>query len=68
MGVGVTLTQLEPWLTTTAIAEFFGCSERQIRYWKADGMPSAIIGGRRKYRPSECEPWLERAGHLRRTA
>jgi DNA-binding transcriptional MerR regulator len=62
----VTVTALEPWQTTAEIAEFFGVSERTIRYWRAAGMPSAIIAGRRKHRPSECEPWLERAGHLRR--
>lgn len=64
----MTVTQLEPWIDKRGIAEFFGCSIRKIETWTAEGMPSAIIAGRRKYRPSECEPWIERAGHLRRTA
>jgi len=64
----VTVTQLEPWIVKSEIAEFFGVSVRTIEYWTAQGMPSAIIAGRRKYRPSECEPWIERAGHLRRSA
>jgi hypothetical protein len=32
----------------------------------AEGMPSAMIAGRRKFRASEVEEWLERVGHLRR--
>lgn len=60
--------QLERWKTKAEIAEFFGVSLRTIQYWTAQGMPNAMIGGRRKYRETECEPWAERAGHLRRSA
>lgn len=64
----MTVAQLEPWMDTGEIASFFGCSPRTIRYWRAEGMPYATIANRPKHRPSECEAWLERAGHLRRSA
>ena len=64
----MTLVALEPWADKRGVAEVFAVSVRTIEYWTKEGMPSAIIAGRRKYRPSECEAWLERAGHLRRSA
>jgi hypothetical protein len=54
----------EPWLTKAAAAEFWGCSERTIEYAMKDGMPYATIFGRPKFRPTECEPWLEANGLL----
>jgi len=62
----VTLHALEPWLDKPAIASFFGCSTRWIEARLKEGMPSALIAGKRKFRPSECEPWLEARGHIER--
>lgn len=64
----MTVTQLEKWMTKAELAEHLGCGVRWIEMRTAEGMPSAVIAGRRKYRASEVEPWLERAGHLRRGA
>lgn len=55
---------LEPWLDKPGIAEHLGCSVRWVELRVAEGMPSALIAGRRKFRASEVEPWLERAGHI----
>jgi hypothetical protein len=33
---------------------------------EGDDFPSALIAGRRKFRVSEVEAWLERAGEIRR--
>jgi hypothetical protein len=65
---GRNVIQLEPWLDKRALANHLGCGIRWIEMRTAEGMPSAIIAGRRKFRASEVEEWLERAGHLRRDA
>jgi hypothetical protein len=57
---------LEPWLGKNGLAEYLGCSERWIEYRMSEGMPHAMIAGRIKFRPSECERWLEQQGHLER--
>ncbi len=57
---------LEPWLDKRALAAHLGCGVRWIELRVAEGMPSAMIAGRRKFRVSEVEPWLERAGHIER--
>lgn len=62
------VVQLEPWRNKRELAAFFGCSVRWIESRLAEGMPSAMIAGRRKFRASECEEWLERAGQIRRSA
>lgn len=62
----MSVTMLEPWLTKAEIAEFFGCSKAWISLRMAEGMPHTHIAGRAKYRPSECEPWLESHGHIKR--
>lgn len=64
----MTVTALEPWLDKARLAEHLGCGVRWIEMRVAEGMPSAMIAGRRKFRASEVEAWLERAGHLRRSA
>lgn len=60
------LLQLEPWLDKAAMAEYLGCGERWLEYRAKEGMPHAVIAGRIKFRPSECEPWLEDRGHFER--
>lgn len=57
---------LEKWLTQDELADQLGCSPRWLRYRMAEGMPSALIAGRRKFRQTEVERWLEDHGHLRK--
>lgn len=64
----MSVTTLEPWVDKKGLAQFFGCSVRWIESRIQEGMPSAIIAGKRKFRASECEEWLERMQHLRRPA
>ena len=64
----MSVAQLEPWLTIRELGDHLGCSERWIKYRLADGLPSAMIAGRRKLKASEAEKWLEREGHLVRSA
>lgn len=60
------VTQLEPFLTKREIAAFFGCGVRSIERCMAEGMPHRHILGAAKFRPSECEPWLEQHGKIQR--
>lgn len=56
----------EPWMTKADAAKFWGCSERSLEIAVKEGLPHAIVFGRPKFRPSECEPWMETHGHLER--
>ena len=58
------VTVLEPWMTKSELATFFGCSVRWIEDRVAEKMPSAMIAGKRKFRASECEDWLEKEGWI----
>lgn len=62
----MTVTALEPWVDKRGLASHLGCGIRWVEERLRDGMPSAMIAGKRKFRVSEVEPWLERAGHIRR--
>ena len=48
----------EPWLSKKQIADHFGFSVRWVEYRVAEGMPHTVIGGRLRFRVSECEAWL----------
>lgn len=48
----------ERWLTKDEIAAHYGFSVRWVELRLAEGMPSALIGGRRRLRLSETERWL----------
>jgi hypothetical protein len=63
----VTLTHLEPWLSKEELATHLGCGKRWIEMRVVEGMPSALIARKRKFRASEVEPWLERRGHIERS-
>lgn len=63
-----TVVELEKWLDKHGLSEHLGCGIRWIEHRVSEGMPSAIIAGRRKFRASEVELWLERMGYLRRDA
>ncbi|HEX4732943.1 MAG TPA: hypothetical protein VH247_00915 [Thermoleophilaceae bacterium] len=54
----------ERWLSLKDLARQLGCSTRWLEYRLHEGMPSAVIAGRRKCRQSEVELWLEQHGHL----
>jgi hypothetical protein len=56
----------ERWLSLKDLAAHFGRSTRWLEYRLREGMPSAVIAGRRKCRQSEVERWLEIHGHLRK--
>lgn len=55
------------WLNYHELAEYLDCSERWIRSRVAEGMPSAIIAGRRKFKAQKAEKWLEGEGHMVRS-
>jgi hypothetical protein len=52
----------EAWVDEHQIARHFHTSTRTVRRWRAQGMPSRLIGGSRRYRISEAEAWHERKG------
>lgn len=57
------VTQLhEPYLDKRGVAEHYSCGVRTVEDWLRQGAPSALIGGRRKFRLSKLDPWLRRAG------
>jgi hypothetical protein len=59
------LTRLEPWLDRKRLAAHFSCSVRSIETAIVEGMPHPVIFGRRKFRASVAEAWLEERGYLR---
>jgi hypothetical protein len=55
----------EPWLDRRKLADHLSVSERTVDYWRDDGLPEWVLGGRAKFKLSEVEPWLVDQGHLR---
>lgn len=53
-------TVREPWLSKRQIADYFGRSTRWVELRVREGLPSKMIGGRRGFRLSEVEAWLDR--------
>jgi predicted DNA-binding transcriptional regulator AlpA len=49
----------EPWITKAQLAAYLGRSTRWIELMAREGLPSRMIGGRRGYRPSEVDAWIE---------
>jgi hypothetical protein len=56
----------EPWLDRRQLAGYLSVSVRQVDYWRDDGMPEWLLGGRAKFKISEVERWLAGRGLLRR--
>jgi phage terminase Nu1 subunit (DNA packaging protein) len=54
----------EPWLDRRKLADYLSCSVRLVEIWLDEGMPYVVLGGRKKFRASEIEVWLEQNGHL----
>ncbi len=67
MGGMNAVATLEPWVPVTDFARHLGCSDRWIKYRVTEGMPSAIVAGRRKVIVSEATSWLEAEGHIVRS-
>lgn len=62
----MSVTTLEPWISIDDVASFFGISRRWLEYRLEDGLPSAKIAGKRRFRASEVEDWLSKEGFLER--
>jgi hypothetical protein len=58
--------QCERWLSKTEMAEHLGCTTRSIDLLCQQGLPYAILIGRRKFQISPVIAWLEATGNLRR--
>jgi hypothetical protein len=52
-------------MTKVEYAEHLRCSVRWIEYKIREGLPSELIAGRRKFRPSIADEWLRREGYIR---
>jgi predicted DNA-binding transcriptional regulator AlpA len=50
----------EPLLSKKQLAAHYGFSTRWVELRVNEGMPSALIGGRRRFKLSEIDHWLKR--------
>jgi predicted DNA-binding transcriptional regulator AlpA len=50
----------EPWLSKRQIADYLGRSTRWVELRVREGLPSKMIGGRRGFKLSEVEAWIDR--------
>lgn len=57
------LVEMEKWLDKHGLADQLSCGVRWIEARIAEGMPSAMIAGRRKFKVSKVEPWLKQHGY-----
>jgi hypothetical protein len=51
---------LEAWVTKADIASYYRFTTRWVESQVALGMPSRLISGRRRFRLSDVDKWLER--------
>lgn len=49
----------EPWVSKQHVAEYLGRSERWLEHQVRAGMPSRMIGGRRAFRLSAVDEWID---------
>ena len=49
----------EAWVSKAQLAAYLGRSKRWIELRVREGMPSRMIGGRRAYRISEVDAWID---------
>lgn len=54
------------WYDKKQIAAYFAVSVSYIEKRMQEGMPYARLGNRVRFKPAECEAWLEEHGHLER--
>ena len=59
------VAHLEERLTKAEYAAHLRCSLRWLEYRLAEGLPSELIAGRRKFQPSIADAWLRREGYIR---
>jgi hypothetical protein len=52
----------EPWVSKRTLAAHYEASIRWVESKLAEGMPSEMIGGMRRFRISETERWLIEGG------
>ena len=57
-----TPTSWEPYVTEQMVAAHFCVSGRTVRRYVQAGMPFRRLGGRKRFRLSECEAWLAQRG------
>jgi len=50
---------MEPWLSKQQVAGHYGRSTRWIELRMREGLPSRMLGGRRAYRLSTVDAWME---------
>jgi hypothetical protein len=55
---------LEPYVSKQELARLICVSTRWVEIRVDEGLPSAMIGGRRKFKLSEVMPWLAANGHF----
>lgn len=49
----------EPWVSKSEIATYLGRSTRWVEHQVKLGMPSRMIGGRRAFRRSAVDEWID---------
>lgn len=54
--------QVAPLWTTKDLAQFLGCSERQIPRLRIEGLPAVRVGGLIRFIPSRVMAWLDARG------
>jgi hypothetical protein len=52
----------EPWVSKRTLAAHYEASIRWVESKLAEGMPSVMIGGMRRFRISETDRWLVEEG------
>jgi len=50
---------MEPWLSKQQVAGHYGRSTRWIELRMREGLPSRMLGGRRAFRLSIVDAWME---------
>ena len=60
--IQVAWSRLEPWRNKHELAAHYGFSVRWVEARLAEGLPSVLIGGQRRFRLSETDRYLLGAG------
>lgn len=57
-------TKTEPWIDKRVLASTLGVSKRWVEQRLSEGLPSRLVAGKRVFRLSVVESWLEEHGHI----
>jgi excisionase family DNA binding protein len=49
----------EPWVSKQQVAKYLGRSSRWVEHQVRAGMPSRMVGGRRSFRLSAVDEWID---------